>query len=268
MTDPHPAGAHPDGAHPDDAHPDDAHPAGDAKAATPDAAAKLRRKRMTIGAVALVLGAICMWGASRMTWAKLQAYDHLQVKTFKANGGDWSPWLIAVPIVLVAALAAMVALKRWALRIAAILVAVLCVFAAIPAISMLTSGDDLVYASKAADVPGLFIVESMSTSKWPAVLVLIGAVLGVIGAMQMMRVAVGGTGLSSKYQTPAARRAELEREVFDKKKTKPAGGTKTDGNGAAEQSGKPAAPDTSDRLLWDALDSGEDPTEAGNSDTK
>lgn len=216
---------------------------------TPEqAAAKARKRQMGIGALALVLGAVCLWAASRMTWAKLTAYDHLQVKTFKATGSDWSPWLIAVPIVLVAALAAMVALKGWALRVAAIVVAVLCVLAVIPTISALTGGNNIRYATKAADVPGLFIVESISTPKWPAVLVLVGAVFGVIGAVQMMRLAVGGTGLSSKYQTPAARRAELEREVFDKK--------------APEAGDKPDPKDPSDRLLWDALDSGEDPTDS------
>jgi len=222
---------------------------------TEQAIAKARKRRMGIGALALVLGAVCLWAASRMTWAKLVAYDHLQVKTFKATGSDWSPWLIAVPIVLVAALAAMVALKGWALRVAAIVVAVLCVLAVIPAISVLAGGDNVNYATKAADIPGLFIVESISSPKWPAVLVLVGAVFGVIGAMQMMRISVGASGLSSKYQTPAARRAELEREVFDKKTV--------DKTASGESSvDKPAAADPSDRLLWDALDSGEDPTDS------
>ncbi|WP_018179724.1 Trp biosynthesis-associated membrane protein [Jongsikchunia kroppenstedtii] len=231
--------------------------------ATQDAA-KIRKRRMGIAGLALVLGAVCLWAASRMTWAKLTAYDHLQVKTFKATGSDWSPWLIAVPIVLVAALAAMVALKGWALRVAAVVVAVLCVLAVIPTISTLTGGNNVNYATKAADVPGLFIVESISTPKWPAVLVVVGAIFGVFGAVQMMRLAVGATGLSSKYQTPAARRAELEREIFDKKTSGSASGGSSAGDSSSGGSStdKAAPADPSDRLLWDALDSGEDPTDS------
>ena len=72
--------------------------------------------------------------------------------------------------------------------------------------------------------------------------------------------------MSSRYKTPAARRAELEETVFADREARakgatpgsPASGTPGAASGAAD-----GADGVTERMLWDALDTGADPTDPG-----
>jgi uncharacterized membrane protein (TIGR02234 family) len=69
-----------------------------------------------------------------------------------------------------------------------------------------------------------------------AVLTLVAAVLVLVGAVLLMRGAVKGTTAASRYAAPSARRATAVKQ---------------------EEQGEPM----SERMLWDALDEGHDPTD-------
>ncbi|MFW0792956.1 TIGR02234 family membrane protein [Gordonia sp. CPCC 205515] len=214
------------------------------------------RRRQIIAAVLLAVSALAFWSASRLVWCTVLAADGLApARDFKVHGSDWSPWLTPLALVLLAAILAALSLRGWGLRLIAILIAVAGVVAAIPAISLLTSSANADYAARAANLPGRFQVLLITTNPWAAVVVLVGSACAVAAGVFLMRVA-GGTGMSSKYTTPGARRDELERQIFaEHEQRKNAASDAAPPSGSGE-TGAPA----NERMMWDALDTGIDPT--------
>lgn len=229
----------------------------------PEAATKaFLRRRQIYAAIGLALAALAFWAASRMVWARVVAADGLGTpRTFSAHGSDWSPWLTPLALVLLAAILAAFSLRGWGLRLVAILIAIAGVVAAVPAISLLSSGANADYASRAANMPGRFDILLVTTNTWAAVVVLAGAVCAVTAGVFLVRVAGGGTRMSSKYTTPAARRDELERQIFaDHEKRKAAEAAASSDSAPEEDRGNAGAP-ANERMMWDALDTGIDPTQ-------
>ncbi|MBE7160210.1 MAG: TIGR02234 family membrane protein [Williamsia herbipolensis] len=228
-------------------------------------AALIRRRNVRTAAVLLVLAAAALWGASRLPWATLTAQDGLSpARDFTVHGSDWSPWLTPVAIVLVAAVAATVALKGWALRLTALVVAVIGIVSVLPVISLLTGDDPGAYAARSIDLAGRYQVASVDTRPWVAIVVVLGAVLAVSAATVLLRVARGATSMSSRYRSPAARRAELEETVFAER----AAAERQDPS-ATTTGDAPADPSeqVTERMLWDALDTGADPTDPATTRT-
>ncbi|MXP21187.1 TIGR02234 family membrane protein [Gordonia sp. HNM0687] len=229
------------------------------------------RRRQVLAAVLLALSALALWSASRLVWCRVLASDGLAPpRTFDVTGSDWSPWLTPLALVLLAAILAAFSLRGWGLRVIAILVAVAGVLSAIPALSLITGGADSDYASSAADIPGRFQVLLITTVDWAAAVVLVGSLCAVLAGVLLIRVAGGATGMSSKYRTPGARREELERQIFaehEQRKHHPDGPAAGAAPGADTPSsaepdpGRNDAPPANERMMWDALDTGIDPTD-------
>lgn len=228
-----------------------------------------RSRRLGIIALLLALAAVAFWAASRVTWAELVAADGLAPpRNLAVKGADWAPALTPLAIVFVAGIAAVVALRGWALRIAAVLVALVAALGTVPAFTLLTGDDDTGYAAKAIDLKSTYQALEVDTSLWPAILVLAGAVSAVAGAVVMLQMASRDAPMSSKYKSPAARRAELEEQVFaqrdaDRKAATTA--TTADSPDVHESPTTTSAteavdPGRNERMLWDALDTGDDPT--------
>ncbi len=206
--------------------------------------------KRNLGVVALLLAgaAGAIWGAGRMSWMGVTIADGLSPeRSMDVAGHTWAPALSALWLVFLAAIAAALALKGWARGVVAVIVAVAALGAAYPAVTVLTQEPDIAYLEKILrDAPnggsGVvmgnkdYISQVDPTWAGPAVAIL-GAVLAVLAAALLMRGLRGG-GMGSTYVSPAARRAELEKKVFDE---------------AAEEP-------SSERDLWDALDGGDDPT--------
>ncbi|MDF3280161.1 TIGR02234 family membrane protein [Gordonia sp. N1V] len=243
---------------------------------TPDAAETARgsRRIKVIAAILMALGALAFWSASRVTWATVFAGDGMSPDRYmQVKGADWSPWLTPLALVLLAAILAAFSLRGWGLRIVAVLVAAGGLLAAFPALSLLTSSSDSLYAARAIDLSDRYVVRLTTTHGWVSVVVFAGTVCCVAAGVLLLRSA-SGAGMSSKYRTPAARRDELEREIFaehERRKaagdagTEPAGGlTGRDGTNAAadgEDAARTEPPHVNERMMWDALDTGIDPTE-------
>lgn len=200
-----------------------------------------------IASVLLGLGAVALWAASRVSWARVDAEDGLSpMRAFDVKGADWSPWLTPAALVLLASIALVWSLRGWALRVLAIALGLFGVVIAVPAISLLTTPVNSDYAARAIDLAPRYRVLLTTTNTWAPVVVLGAAALVAIGAVFALRGA-RGAGMSSKYRSPAARREELERRVFAEHERR--------------QRGAAAPADGSERLLWDSLDTGVDPTE-------
>ncbi|GAA3690954.1 TIGR02234 family membrane protein [Gordonia hankookensis] len=234
----------------------------------PAAAAKsFMRRRQMLAAILLALAALAFWSASRLVWCRVLAADGLApARDFDVKGSDWSPWLTPLALVLLAAILAAFSVRGWGLRVIAILVAAGGVLAAIPAISLMTGGADSGYAADAANLPGRFQVLLITTNSWAAVVALAGTVCAVLAGVLLLRVA-GGAGMSSKYKSPGARRAELERQIFaeHERTTGATTGTATTGDTASDDAsradGRNEGPAANERMMWDALDTGIDPTD-------
>lgn len=228
-----------------------------------------RSRRLAIIAVLLGLAAVAFWAGSRITWAELVGADGLAPpRDFAVKGADWAPALTPLALVFLAGIAAAISLRGWTLRIAAIIVALVAVLGTLPAFTLLTGDDDTSYAAKAIDLKSTYQALEVDTSSWPAVLVLAGAVVAVIGAVVMLQTASRDAPMSSKYKSPGARRAELEEQVFAQREAEgktTATEKAVDTPDVDETPATPAAaedvdPGRNERMLWDALDTGDDPT--------
>ena len=228
------------------------------------------RRHQLVAAVLLAAAALAFWVASRLTWATVFAEDHLSPnREFTVSGADWSPWLTPLALVLLAAIAAAFSVRGWALRALAILVAACGVLAAFPAISLVTGGADSAYAAQAGDIPDRFQILGIDTNGWVAAVVLIGTVCCVIAGVALLRIA-NGAAMSSKYQTPAARREELERKIFADHERRKAAATEAAPPPGAGGETTPDSPEptANERMMWDALDTGIDPTDGAPTDDK
>lgn len=240
---------------------------------------KSSRRPKILAAILMLATAAAFWGASRLTWATVAAEDGLSPqRAFDIKGSDWSPWLTPLALVYLAGIAAVLSVRGWGLRLVALLVAAGGVLAAFPAISLITGGADSEYAADAGDLPDRYVVLFTDTKWPPAALVLVGTVCAVAAAIVLLRVAKGAT-MSSKYKTPAARREELETEIFAdyerRKKAAAADATNTGdtpATGETETGGKGGRagddPDANERMMWDALDTGIDPTDSSDTDER
>lgn len=202
-----------------------------------------RRRPAVVAALLLGIAALALWASSRMTWVTAYSSDGLgEDRTIGLDGGTWAASLTPLALVLVAAIAASFAVRGWALRIVAVAVAAVGVAAAIPAVGLF-GGADPEDAARIADLPLRATVTATDIAYGPAVLALVGAVAALAAAVVLWRTPRSRAGLSSKYDSPAARRE------------------------AATRRGEGDEPVT-ERALWDALDAGEDPTLDTETDTR
>lgn len=184
-----------------------------------------------IAQVALVLAAAALWAASRITWVEVTSFDGLgQPKIVALAGAQWSTAMIPLAVLLVAAAVAALAVRGWPLRLLALLVAAASAGMAYLAISLWTVGDVAVRASHLAGAP---VADIIGTQRLygGAVVTLGAAVVTLVGAVLLMRSATRERSGVSRY----ARRA-------------------------AEPPEEPGTA-MSERMIWDALDQGSDPTD-------
>lgn len=212
------------------------------------APSSVNRRNQVVASILILLAALGLWAASRMKWATVLVGEDppFPSQEVPVDGSQWSPWLVAVAVAMIAAVGAQFAARGMALRAIAVLVAVGGAVSVIPAISLLTEGQDNNYVVKMAGVSSRKPVMGVPVESTPGYLVIAAALCAVIGAVFLMRTA-NKNGMSSKYDSPAARRAELERKVFAERERAAAG--------------EPVATESNERMLWDSLDEGLDPTD-------
>jgi uncharacterized membrane protein (TIGR02234 family) len=194
------------------------------------------RLTIRIAQVLLVASAVGLWVASRLTWVDLRTFDGLSPpKLTTLSGAAWSSALLPLALLLLATAVAGLAVRGWPLRVLAVLVALASLAAGYLAVSTLETPDVAARAAELARVPLVQLVGSQRYYPGP-VLTLVTAVCTLIGAVLLMRAATSARGTATKYLTPAARRSAATRD---------------DGP-------------MSERMIWDELDEGRDPTESSS----
>jgi uncharacterized membrane protein (TIGR02234 family) len=182
-----------------------------------------------------------------MTWVHLTSSDGKTLeRTTDLDGSTWAAAMTPLALALLAAIAASFAVRGWALRVVGLLVALVAVAVAVPAVQLLVSGASSDRAVELAELSGHPEDLSTTVSVLPALLALLGAVAALGAAVLLMRKPPVRGGLSSKYDNPAARREAAAKL----------------GQGDTPASDEPVT----QRMLWDALDAGEDPTVADGDD--
>nr|WP_221220674.1 TIGR02234 family membrane protein [Mycolicibacterium sp. BK634] len=183
----------------------------------------------------LVVSALLLWVASRMTWVSVTSFDGLgQPKTVTLTGAAWSNALIPLAVLLLAAAVAGLAVRGWGLRAVALLVAVVTLLLGYLGVSLIITPD---VGPRGADLAQLPVASLVASERHVtgAGLTIAAAVCALVAAVLLMRSAGSGRGATAKYAAPAARR-----------------------NAVHSEDGDPAI---SERGMWDALDEGVDPTE-------
>lgn len=187
-----------------------------------------------VAQLGLVVAAAALWVASRMTWVEVTSFDGLgQPRTVALSGASWSTALSPLAMLLAAAAVAALAVRGWPMRVLAVLVAAASAGLAYLAISVWIIRDVAVRASHLADAP---VADIIGTQRHygGAVITMVAAVLALGCATLLVRSA-------GKQRSAAAR--------FSRRQT-----VETDDHDAV----------MSERMLWDALDEGRDPTGPDN----
>ncbi len=196
-----------------------------------------RRLALRLAQALLMLAAGSLWAASRLPWVDIRSFDGLgQPKEVTLSGASWSTALLPLAVLSLAAAVAAVAVRGWTLRVLASLMALASAAAGYLAISMWAGGD---VAARGAEIAGVPVAALVGSGRHylGAAVTLAGALCVLAGAALLMRSASSGD-TRAKYVPPAARRAMTR----------------------SADSG-PQGPQMSERMIWDALDEGQDPTE-------
>ncbi|QIS11067.1 TIGR02234 family membrane protein [Nocardia arthritidis] len=203
-------------------------------------AAQGKRRYPVVPVLLLAVAAGLMWLSSRLTWVTIHSEDGLTVaRTNDLNGGTWFGALTPLALVLLAAIAAVLATRGWLRRIFGVLIGLVAAVTAVPGFALLLGKGATADRAKAlAELPGRAMVTDVLTHPFPPSLTLLATVAAGAAAVLLARMPEQTARLSGKYDNPVFRRAAATAEVAK---------GQTQG-------------EVTERVLWDALDAGADPT--------
>jgi uncharacterized membrane protein (TIGR02234 family) len=199
------------------------------------------RLTIGIGQLLLVVAAAALWTASRLPWVVIRSFDGLgPPKAVTLSGGSWSTALLPLAVLQLAAAVAALAVRGWALRALAALLALVSFAVGYLGVSLWAIPD---VAARGADLAHIPLVTLVGSERhyWGAVAAVMAAVCTLIAAVLLLRSAsiFGPTReRTTKYASPGARRSIARRDGADT-----------------------ASQEMSERMIWDALDEGRDPTD-------
>ena len=203
-----------------------------------------------IAQLLLVVAAGALWEASRMPWVVIRSFDGLGPSTeVTLSGATWSTALLPLALLMLATAVAALAVRGWPLRALAGLMALASLAVGYLGVSLWLLPD---VAVRGADLAHVSVVSLVGSERryWGAGVAVAAAVCTVVAAVLLMRSAsTSGTSGSNrlaatKYVAPAARRSIAR------------------GDDAQEATAATAeTPQMSERMIWDALDEGRDPTD-------
>ncbi len=203
-----------------------------------------------IAQLLLVVGAGALWGASRLPWVVIRSFDGLGPPTeVMLSGATWSTALLPLALLMLATAVAALAVRGWPLRALAGLLAAASLAVGYLGVSLWTLPD---VALRGTELAHVSLVSLVGTERryWGAGVAVGAAVCTLAAAVLLLRSASrSGTSSSdraaaTKYVAPGARRSIARGDDADQ--ATPAT-TET--------------PDMSERMIWDALDEGRDPTD-------
>jgi uncharacterized membrane protein (TIGR02234 family) len=203
-----------------------------------------------IAQLLLVVAAGALWEASRLPWVVIRSFDGLGPPTeVTLSGATWSTALLPLALLMLATAVAALAVRGWPLRALAVLMAAASLAVGYLGVSLWTLPD---VALRGADLAHVSIVSLVGTERryWGAGVAVGTAVCTLVAAVLLLRSASrAGTpsserAVTTKYVAPGARRSMARGDDADQTNPETA-----------------ETPDMSERMIWDALDEGRDPTD-------
>jgi uncharacterized membrane protein (TIGR02234 family) len=205
------------------------------------------RLTIAMAQLLLVVAAGALWTASRLPWVVVRSFDGLgPPKEVPLSGASWSTALLPLALLMLATAVAALAVRGWPLRVLAGLLAAASLAVGYLGISLWVIPDVALRGAELAHISVISLVGS-ERRYWGAGIAVAAAVCTLIAAVLLMRSASDSRSAresATKYVAPAARRSNALRE---------------DANGAMLEG--PETPEMSERMIWDALDEGRDPTD-------
>lgn len=204
------------------------------------------RLAVRIAQVLLVVAAGLLWVASRLPWVVIRSFDGLgPPKSVTLSGASWSTALFPLAVLMLAAAVAAVAVRGWPMRLLAGLLAVASFAGGYLGVSLWAIPD---VAARGADLAHIPVVSLVGSQRqyWGATAAVVAAVCTLIAAVLLMRSAAlfgADRETTAKYAAPATRRAMAR------------------GDGANQDDSAAPGGGMSERMIWDALDEGRDPTD-------
>ena len=200
-----------------------------------------RRLTIRIAQLLLVVAAGALWTASRLPWVVIRSFDGLgPPKEVTLSGASWSTALLPLALLMLAAAVAALAVRGWPLRVLAVLLAAASLAVGYLGVGLWVLPDVALRGAGLAHVSVLSLVGS-ERRYWGAGIAVAASAFALIAAVLLLRSARES---ATKYAAPAARRSNALRE---------------DANGAMLEG--PEKPELSERMIWEALDEGRDPTD-------
>lgn len=200
-----------------------------------------------IAQLLLVLAAGGLWAAARLPWVVIHSFDGLgPPKVVTLPGGTWSTALLPLALLALAAAVAAIGVRGWLLRALAGLLALASLAVGYLGVSLWVLPDVAVRGAELAHVPVMSLVGS-ERRYWGAGVTVAAAAGILIATVLLIRCASDARSTATKYATPATRRSIARRDAAD---------------GVMLE--EPGTPDMSERMIWDALDEGRDPTDRPN----
>jgi uncharacterized membrane protein (TIGR02234 family) len=191
-----------------------------------------------IGQLLLLVSAGALWLASRMTWVEVSSFSGLgQPKTMTLSGAQWSTMLVPLAVILGVSVLKSSIGPTWQLRLLALIVGGVGAVTGYLAIDLWRSGDIADRAARLADVPVAELVGAQP-HYGGAVVTMFAAIATLAAAVLLLRSPARDRSATDKYSAPARRREAARAQKAD------------------------GAP--SERMMWDALDEGRDPTDPDN----
>jgi uncharacterized membrane protein (TIGR02234 family) len=214
--------------------------------------ARTGRLTIRVAQLLLVAAAGALWVASRLPWVVIRSFDGLgPPKQVTLSGASWSTALLPLALLMLATAVAALAVHGWPLRALAVLLAAASLVVGYLGISLWVIPDVASRGADLAHIPLMFLVGS-ERHYWGAGIAVAAAACTLTAAVLLMRSASDSKSAresATRYAAPATRRSNARRE---------------DPDGAV-----PEKPEMSERMIWDALDEGRDPTDrARDSDTE
>jgi uncharacterized membrane protein (TIGR02234 family) len=212
--------------------------------APPDRPVQKGRLAIRIAQLLLVVSAAGLWTASRLPWVTVQSFDGLSpAKDVTLTGGSWSTALLPLALLMLASAVAALAVRGVPLRVLAVLLAAASFAIAYLGVSLWVLPDVALRGADLAHVSLLTLVGSQRHygGSVAAVLSAVCTLAAVVLLLRSASIPGSDRETTTKYAAPAARRSLVRQD-------------REDGADAA-------APEVSERMLWDALDEGRDPTD-------
>jgi uncharacterized membrane protein (TIGR02234 family) len=208
-----------------------------------------RRGRLTIGIaqLLLVVAAGALWAASRLPWVAIRSFDGLgPPKEVTLSGSSWSTALMPLALLMLATAVAALAVRGWPLRTLAGLLAVASLAVGYLGVSLWVVPD---VAARGADLAHISLLSLVGSERRyaGAGFALAASVCTLVAAVLLMRSASDAESAregATKYARPTTRRSIAGRDEAKRAMLE-----------------TPEASEMSERMIWDALDEGSDPTQ-------